>query len=138
MVDSVIPVSRIAGLLALAAIGLATGCGGEPVHEVSGTITLNGQPLEQGQILFADAAGAADTAHSEIIAGRYAVVTAAGQKQVRITAPTATGRTREEGMGVMVAETIEQIPARYNTQTELVVEIAAGDSNVHDFALVAP
>lgn len=101
------------------------GCGGERVYEVSGTVTLNEQPLEHGQILLSDAAGTAATAYGEITDGRYRLQTPAGTKQVRITALQETGRTKAEGMGMLVPETVELIPPRYNTQTELTIEVAA-------------
>lgn len=114
---------------------ILSGCGGTATYEVSGEVLLDGEPVSEGQILFSDVEGIAGTAFSPIVDGHYAVETAAGKKQVRITALRETGRMKEEGMGMIVPETVELIPPRYNTRTELSIEVTEAGRNEFGFEL---
>lgn len=104
--------------LALACLLLLTGCNNGPrLHTISGSVQYKGQPVADGEIVFADAAG--DSAVGRIQQGRYTLQATAGEKQVRISASKETGRILEGAMGAKIPERIDLIPAQYNTATTL-------------------
>lgn len=114
----------------------AGGCGA-PAREVavSGSVTYQNQPIETGEIVFADAAGTAPSAHAQITGGKYELRALPGAKQVRITATRETGKMLEGGMGVQVPERIDLIPAKYNTSTTLTCTVEPGENKPIDFKL---
>jgi hypothetical protein len=143
------------------AIMLTAGCGGEdslPRERLSGTVTLDGRPVEKGTIQFMplDQANAATSTAAIITAGAYEVPTGQGllpgPYQVTISSveeakgPTAKPKVRRGpgydpvgGTGVEgappEAPTRQLIPARYNANTTLKADVAKGGKNVFDFPL---
>jgi hypothetical protein len=133
------------------AVGLAAaGCSGSgddlPREPVSGTVTMDGQPLIDGVIQFNPAgeatAGATQVPgggpikggqfsiprESGLVPGNYNVAINAAEKRDR-TKPAQVGG----GKATELAK--ELIPARYNTMTELKAEIKKGVPNEFKFAL---
>ncbi|MCL4203728.1 MAG: hypothetical protein KJ000_14605 [Pirellulaceae bacterium] len=118
-----------------------TGCGasdGVDRASVSGTVTLDGQPVGEGSIVFTPTAGTtgpmcfvpiANGAYSIAAGDRGPVV---GKHKVEIEGYRDTG-TVDDG-GAALKDQI--VPAKYNRQTTLVVEVAKG-SNTHNFELVS-
>lgn len=103
----------------VAAFTLA-GCGGGPTDapktfKVTGMVTLDGQPVESGSIVFvpSDLKGRPDA--GEIVAGKYEFECTKGEKRVEITATKEVPATEPEGM----PDYISLIPARYNTASTL-------------------
>ncbi|MEZ6063939.1 MAG: hypothetical protein R3C19_26640 [Planctomycetaceae bacterium] len=109
-------------------------------------MTLNGEPIETGQITFTpsgDSGGTSSGAASgEITAGEYLIPEdqgpMVGKHSVSIRASRKTGKQVPAAMpappGTMIDVTEEYIPYRYNFQTELTAELVAGE-NTKDFAL---
>jgi len=137
-------------LLPMAVAGLmAIGCSGEvgddkPREPVSGKVTLDGQPLPEGVILFApagsDSAGASAT--GKITNGEFSIPRVEGpvpgSYKVSIShTDQPEGRVKIElkKKGKTTAKTKELIPARYNSQTKLTVEIPKGGKSELDFSL---
>ena len=60
----------LAASAALLLLGLTAGCGGPPRAKVSGTVTLDGQPVESGTISFYPTANSGPTAGGGIENGR--------------------------------------------------------------------
>jgi len=112
------------------------GCSSEPKqYVVSGEVTYKGQPVAQGDIVFADAkGGTAATAAGKIKDGRYQIRILPGDKKVRITSTKETGKMLEGAMGAKYPERIDLIPAKYNSATTLTRTIAPESSTV-DFRL---
>jgi len=122
--------------LLLASLPALAGCDrGSPLYSVSGEVTFAGEPVAAGAIVFADAACSADAHSARIEAGRYALRTTPGDKTIRITATRETGKIIEGAMGVTYPETIDVIPPRYNTKTELHQTVAPQAGQVFDFRL---
>jgi hypothetical protein len=121
---------------------LASGCGrgGADRGAVSGTVKLDGKPVEQGSILFTPIEGARGTvAGGEIKNGRYELSSktgpVVGRNRVDIRAMRKTGKMVPKAFappGEMVPEQVEAIPPRFNLNSELKVEIKSGD-NTADF-----
>ncbi|MCA8982594.1 MAG: hypothetical protein R3C12_09345 [Planctomycetaceae bacterium] len=122
------------------------GCGGGeriPTAVVSGNVTWEGAPLEKGVIQFhpdQDALGkplAGQAVETTIENGAYkleansgAVV---GKNRVIITATKVVGKYKADGVEV---DKVEQIlPAKYNSETTLFIEVKSG-VNEQNFDLV--
>jgi len=132
-------------LLAMVAVG--SGCGRGARIAVKGTVAVNGQPLDSGDISFAPLSpGGGPTAGAEIRRGAFSIPSEQGllpgDYKVQIHAFRGTGKKTWDGMGEpnapasqkhYVAEMEQYIPPQYNDASELKATIAAGKRN--DLAL---
>jgi len=141
---------KFISLVAWTAVGtcalcLVVGCGGGNPCSVGGQVTFDGQPIEDGNIRLdpiEESLGASGAA--KITGGKYSIPQdkgmLAGKHQVRISATRSTGRmvpvaeVLEGEPQEMREEIIQYIPARYNQESELTVELAPGE-NTKDFDL---
>ncbi|WP_435020147.1 hypothetical protein TA3x_001671 [Tundrisphaera sp. TA3] len=138
------PTRRFASfLLAPALAFLSVGCGGEagaPRQAASGTVTLDGKPLESGTITFIPTEGGPG-AFGTIQAGTYRFGTGdgptAGRYAVEIVDVRPTGRTipNPDAPGTTIAEVRNAIPPRYNARTELVADVKPDAENSFRFDL---
>ena len=124
---------RLAGVFVIAlTIGCGGGVEGPEEHATSGSVSLDGSPIAKGEILFEDSTGA--VAGSAVIEnGKYETTVAAGKLTVRINAPKEVGEADETGL----VPTEETIPAKYNTESELEVEIKEGENKDVNFELTS-
>lgn len=135
MTGSPIRIGRagVGSLMAALTSLMLIGCG-DGTHSVRGTVTFDGRPVEEGTISFVpdDPALASDAGRIEN--GRFHLHVKPGSKRVEIRAsrpvqfpdpndPDAAGLKED------------YIPPRYNTETELTAEIAAGGGNEFVFEL---
>jgi len=116
---------------------LVTGCiwGGPELGTVTGTVTLDGEPLANAQVEFQPRQGSPSYGTTDRL-GRYeleytkdkpgAIV---GTHVVRIT--TQTTRTDASGNEVQVPQ---RVPERYNYRSELIEQVAPGENKI-DFRL---
>lgn len=130
-----------AAIPAACAAVAAPGCGpgGSPV---SGAVSFDDAPVENGTISFVPADGKGPTFGGVIEAGRYAVVAPTpGAKVVRVSAVRPTGRTLPPdplvGETAPVDEIAAYIPEQYNDQSTLTCDVVAGP-NKFDFHLKSP
>ena len=122
--------------LLVVSVFLLPGCSREPKqYVVAGEVTFKGQPVAQGDIVFADAKGSSVAAVGKIKDGRYQVRMLPGDKKVRITSAKETGKMIEGAMGVKYPERIDLIPAKYNSATTLTRTIAPESGSALDFRL---
>jgi len=136
----------VAGLIAAAAFA---GRNRSTRLPVSGTVTIDGQPLASGEIAFAPASpGQGSSAGAAIERGKYSISAdkglLPGDYKVSIHAFRGTGKKTWDGMGEPTApesqkkfvEQLEQyIPPRYNEATELTAPVRAGKSKDLNFDL---
>ena len=136
------PKSRWVDGLILAGLVFCWGCGSGLVS-VEGQVTWQGQPVEEGTIVFEPADGQGPSAGGKIQNGQYRLSGPAGvqpgEKIVRITAARKTGRKLEAGPpsppGTWIEEVESYIPTEYNSQSKLRCTIPPGKSSRQDFAL---
>jgi hypothetical protein len=110
-------------LLALAGCGAHDG-----TVEVKGTVTLDSAPLQTGAIRFVPVDRKTKTAGGPITAGMYSVRVPVGTMEVSISSPKIVGKKKlydtPDSREMDVTE--EVLPARYNEETELRLEVPAG------------
>ena len=121
---------------------LVSGCGGSPdgpeLHFVYGTVSYDGELIEDGRILFRPMNGGAAYS-APITQGTYEVETVAGDMRVEITA------TREvPGKFVQASPDEEPVPAgemfipdKYNVKSELTTIVKEDEDNDIGFSLAS-
>jgi hypothetical protein len=103
-------------------IATIVGCSSKPSGgTVKGTVTLDGQPLAAGQILFVAVDQNAQAAEATITAGQFEALVPPGEKRVEIRAPKVTGKKKmyETPDSPTVDVIAELLPAKYNVNSEL-------------------
>jgi hypothetical protein len=127
--------------MVMAALAAALlGCGPKPTGPergvVHGKVTLDGKPIVKGTIDFvATAPGGGAASGMSLQNGQYASDVngpVVGKCRIEIRAPRPSATTPEGGD--WKSGYVEAIPARYNTQSTLEVDVRAGD-NTFDFDL---
>ena len=120
-------------MVGLMATMLLVGCGGgnaaSAKHPVKGTVTLDGQPMAEGTIFFRTAStGSVDS--GPIVNGQFSLDAEAGSRSVEIAAY----KMVTTGEGEMATEnSVNWIPARYNTSTTLSAEVTTSGANEFSF-----
>jgi hypothetical protein len=126
---------RRAGVLLVAAALLAAGCSRGPrSYPVSGTITLDGKPLDDGNIYFLPLDPNVSADAGKIQAGAFRFEAREGTMRVEIRASREVPGKRSP-MGNIRKE--EYIPARYNRESTLEAEVRANGENVYSFELTS-
>jgi hypothetical protein len=130
---------RVLGL----SLCLAAGCDGTGGRvPVAGTVTFDGQPVDGGAIAFlpeGEGDGDRPKPGTRIDEGRYAILARKGPVpgvyRVQIHWAKKTGKKVPfDSPPVLIDETRQVIPEKYNTQSTLRVEVHSG-SNAFDFDL---
>jgi hypothetical protein len=105
-------------LLAATLVGCSAEKGG---GTVKGSVTLDGQPLPAGRILFVAVDQATPAAEGAITAGQFETLVPPGEKRVEIRAPKVTGKKKmyDTPDSPTVDTVVELLPAKYNVNSEL-------------------
>ena len=119
----------------LAAI-LIAGCSKSNLGVVTGTISVDGTPAKSGSIAFFPTNRKSSTAGSEIVDGRYTAKVALGAAKVEIRVPKVVGKKKlyDKPDSPMKDVLSESLPRKYNDETELKLDIHAGET-VQDYEL---
>jgi len=127
----------IVALMAAFGLVVAVGCGasGPKTVEVSGTVTFDGEPVSEGDIIFKSADSSSGGSAGKIKDGKFAFPSLLGAKKVEITAMRdVLGKFDESNPGEKVQMRESYIPITYNTNTTLTADVT--DSNTtFDFNL---
>lgn len=121
-------------LFALGATAAAlTGCGrsGPRLYDVSGTVTVNGKPLDQGTIAMDPADGKGDACGGEISGGRFRLRASTGPKRVTICAYCMTDMKGPDGNPIRR----QYLPNKYNLQSQLKADVSPDQANDFEFCL---
>ena len=127
-------------LVLLAGISLV-GCGGSQgpaTYPVQGTITFDGVPVAQGQIIFRPVDTQLLPQAVNFTDGKYTVRLNAGQQAVSITATREVPDkfdTSNPGEQTPVVE--QYIPDKYNARTELQIDVSKGGQAEFNFDLTS-
>jgi hypothetical protein len=130
------------GLIFLALLGFCSlngcGTGGPALGQVEGTVTLDGVPLPGARVIFSPVDGGRSSMGVTDGSGHYELEFAAGSKGAMVGKHRVTISTFEAGekddSGQLVGFVPERVPAKYNTNTTLEVEVKRGHQ-VIDFPL---
>jgi hypothetical protein len=135
-------------ILSLSMAVLAPGCSsgdGLPREPISGTVTLDGEPLSEGAIQFSPAgtapSGVAVSAGAVIAGGRFSIASehglVPGTYKVGVNAADrGSAQTGPAGPGgKSIVRPKELIPNKYNAQTTLIAEVKKGGPNDFRFEL---
>jgi len=115
-------------LLVASVIALA-GCGEDSdLPRVSGTVSVDGQPVEKGSISFIPVDGQGPTTGAEIVTGKYASTAPRGESKVEIRVPKVVGQKKLYDTPDSPVQNIlaEVLPDKYNEKTELRVQCQPG------------
>jgi hypothetical protein len=141
--------SRYSALIALVFTTTLLGCGGAPAlprGAVQGQVTVAGQPLAAGRILFIPLAPTVGpTVSAQVINGRYTLSQdqgpVAGDQRVEVEAELNLGFAFDDELAF--AQRGGQplppnpIPPEFNVQSKLTTQIAESASNTFDIAVPA-
>lgn len=119
----------------------ASGCGGSgglDLHPVSGTVTLDGQPIEDGLITFHELPGDGRGFASAIRSGTYLVKTSAKRMKVSIKAYRDMPGKFVQAAPDQPKEPVREqyVPTLYNDTSTLTAEVPAGGIRKLDFTLL--
>lgn len=96
---------------------------------VSGTVTLDGQPVTRGAVTFVKQGGELAREGAVIQDGKFQAVLPPGKYKLELNGQKVVGKRKQkafDGSDEEVELTEELFPARYNTQTELIENIKPG------------
>jgi hypothetical protein len=113
---------------------LCAGCNsGSAKAKIRGKVTLDGQPVPTGSISFIPADGKGQTAGAMIQDGVYEAEVSAGSMRVEIRYAKVVGKRKlyDTPDSPTVDRTEEQIPPKYNTQSQLVETITTKRSEIN-------
>lgn len=120
---------------------LVFGCQRGPQrYALSGSVNLDGQPLEEGAISFRPEEGTpGPSAGGAINEGAFSIPASGGPLAGRFRVEISASRPGESfvpGMDGQMVPAYEQfLPARYNSESELRVDVGASGKNSFDFVL---
>jgi hypothetical protein len=123
-------------LVACLTVALA-GCGGgdgPKLYPVSGTVTYNGEPLKEGQIVYRLTGASGRSYSGPITDGTYKLESEPGPAAVEITAYREVPGKLDRSNGDPVPLREMYIPQKYNRATTLKAEVKPG-SNTDKFEL---
>jgi hypothetical protein len=121
------------------ALFISAGCGSREGN-VSGEVTLNGQPLKEGLIRFVPVDGNTPSADARIENGKFSANVPAGEKRIEITAPNIVGDGKmiyETPATKEAASAADLIPERFNVKSELTWKVESGKQH-KQFNLTSP
>jgi len=123
------------------------GCGQRSDCTASGTVTFDGEPVPDGDIIFRDVENKVAPGYGKIKDGTFTFPVKPGKKKIEIRAfrvmkePTEKPGALPPGFSGAKGQSqrrVNYIPARYNTKTELTADVTAGDPNQYEFKLTSP
>src|SRR5262245_50486369 len=124
-----------------ALVVLMLGCSrGRQVGDVHGTVTLDGNPVEDGAVQLSPIDGQAPTAGAQIVHGKFETRAAIAKYRVKIESNVALGpdgKKLETGKRIdkyasTPQFTVKQlIPDKYNTNSELELDVKSGLNEPH-------
>jgi hypothetical protein len=128
---------QVTVLAAVSAL-LISGCSyGPPMGDVQGTVTVNGQPLVEGSILFIPVNGETQSTGAIITNGAFQTEVPVAKQRVEITAniidQEKTPPNPTDDQIVMK----KLVPDRYNVKSELILDVVDG-LNEPVYSLTSP
>lgn len=102
---------------------------GPPTETVSGTVTLDGEPLKIGDIRFRPADGLSSGGAGKIEEGKYSFQTPSALMKVEIMGyREVPGKFTEPNPGEKVPVMEQVVPEKYNFKSELTADVKPGQT----------
>ena len=124
--------ARYLGMMLAASVFAAACSTGPATGEVSGTVQVDGKtPPAGSSITFFPSDGKAPSAGALIDNGRYAARVPVGTAKVEIRVPRVLAKSKaaKQGPGAEGDVVEESLPAKYNDQTELRLDVKPGKNS---------
>lgn len=113
---------------------LAVGCGGgekgPATYPVTGTVTFDGEPIENGRVLFREVEGDRRAYSAPIKNGNYELTAQPGSMTVEITASRIIPGKFDNSNGTPEPVGEMYIPAQYNRESTLTAEVKPSDNEI--------
>jgi hypothetical protein len=124
--------NAILGTAFITIVAIVGGCGNDAQPIVSGTVTVDGQPLATGTMHFSPLAGESSSAATRIVSGQFSVPLERTKYKVQIFAPKASKvEAKLDANGPGGGPTMEEtLPPRFNVQSELTLDVTGPRSDV--------
>jgi hypothetical protein len=140
--------SQVLALALAAAVGVSVGCGGDGLSRgaVAGRVTLGGQPLAKGRILFLPLApNQGPTVSASIVDGSYRLLRhegpVIGRNRVEVEAEPGLGFSLDDEAAFARRSgrplPPNPVPVAFNRRSTLVCDVQAGEDNQFDIAIPA-
>jgi hypothetical protein len=113
------------------ALAILTGCGEANLYKVAGEVTWQGQPVEDGQIVFLPEDGNLHPVAVKIVNGKFEARVPPGRMKVEVHGQKDMGYNEAMHQNTKAP----YIPHEYNAQTTLKFEVERNDQNRADFRL---
>ena len=128
---------RALTFLGVICAGLPGCSSGNGTREIHGSVTLDGQAVEKGNIRFIPTDGKGARAEVFIKDGTYTASLPPGNYKVEIYSPQSKGimTNRPPGPGAKAKLEVETIPAKYNAESQLTVDVKPDVDEVPPFDL---
>ncbi len=128
---------RLPSLFVLS-LAVLSGCGlvGSGPVVVSGTVTMDGEPLAEGVVDFLSTESDAPVT-AEVKEGVYQAEIPPGRRRVEIRSPEVVGRKPVydgQNDGPMQDVVVERVAAEFNTNSTITIDVGTGPAT-HDFAV---
>lgn len=131
---------RISLLLLSICVFVLSGCTPDNgMLDISGKVTMDGEPVPSGTISFMPVSGQGTTSGGEIIDGEYTAEVSPGELAVQVTSPQEVRKenpTAEEVERGLDVDRKETIPPKYNRASVLRITVAA-DALEHDITMTS-
>lgn len=135
-----LPMALFGLLMFIPLVGCQSSVDTDGRQAVTGEISLNGAPIQSGSIRF-EPVGGQTASGSTITDGKYTIPAEKGLKPgkyrvfINATAPDAEQRSAEDLMNNPGPPKKELIPAKYNTKSDVTVEVTEAGPNQFDFPI---
>jgi hypothetical protein len=113
------------------AVFVAAGCSRPDTVKVSGTVTWEGAPMPQGDIVFVALDPHVPAAAGKIVDGAYSFRCKPGEKHVVIQSYRLSGKKTPEGKAIGEM----YVPKRYSSESTLAADVTFDGENKFDFPL---
>jgi hypothetical protein len=125
--------SRYCSCVIILACAQFSGCGpsGPATYPVSGSVTFEGKPLENGTVVFDPADGKGKAAMGNIVSGQLIAKVPAGEKILRFSAIRNTEEKDQYGGTV----TVSVLPDKFNSGSKILRTVSVDGENKFDIIL---
>lgn len=125
--------ATILGLMSLC-VGVLAGCGGgekgPTLYKIDGTVTWEGKPVPEGDVAIIPVETGGTSGGGKIVDGKFSVQVSSGRKKIEITAMRdVPGKFSEVNPGEKVQIREQYLPAKYNSASELELNVKAEGKN---------